>query len=76
MIFSRRTLIGWLAAALNGDLLVAAAFLVRRYAPNNQDIAYTTSPGVMRGVPVNIAAFWLLIGGAIAVAVAYVLRRL
>jgi len=57
-------------------ILVAAAFLVRRYAPRNQDIAYTVSPGVMHGIPVSIAAFWLLIAAALAVAVAYVLRRL
>jgi ABC-type Fe3+-siderophore transport system permease subunit len=57
-------------------VLVAAAFLVRRYVPKDQDISYLASSGIQRGIPVNVAAFWLLIAAALAVAVAYVLRRL
>jgi hypothetical protein len=56
-------------------VLVAAAFLVRRYIPRNQEISYLTDSGVWRGIRLNIAAFWVLIAVAIAVAVAYVLRR-
>jgi hypothetical protein len=56
-------------------ILVAAAFLVRRYVPKNHAISYLSSPGAWRGIPVNIAAFWLLIAAALAVAVAYLLRR-
>lgn len=42
-------------------ILVAAAFLLRLYAPKDHEITYMTSSGVQRGIQVNIAAFWLMI---------------
>jgi len=42
-------------------VLVAAALLLRLYAPKDHEITYLASSGVQRGIQVNIAAFWLLI---------------
>jgi uncharacterized membrane protein (DUF485 family) len=56
-------------------VLIMAAVLLRLYAPQNQGISYQVSPGVSRGIPLNVVAFWLVMIIAIGVAAAYVVRR-
>lgn len=56
--------------------LVLAAILARIYIPRNQKLTYLASSGSSRDIiPVNVAAFWLLLFIAISVAIIYFLRR-
>ena len=56
--------------------LIAAAIIARVYIPKNHELTYLASSGSQRDiVPLNVAAFWLLLFIAIAVAVIYFRRR-
>jgi hypothetical protein len=56
--------------------VVLAAILARIYIPKNQELTYLASSGSSRDIiAVNVAAFWLLLFIAIAVAIIYFLRH-
>lgn len=55
-------------------LLLLGAILARTCVPSTQSIAITYGRG-LRGLPINVVAFAALIACAIAVAIAFLLRR-
>ena len=70
----------WMLKPINtGSLvvtLVLAAILACVYIPKNQQLTYLASSGSQRDiVPLNVAAFWLLLFIAMVVAIIYFLRR-
>ena len=56
--------------------LILAAILASIYIPKNHELTYLASSGSSHDIiPVNVAAFWLLLFIPIAVAIIYFLRR-